>query len=301
RFKFRFGGKEKLLALGVYPETSLREARMKADEARIAIRGGADPSLSRRIEKLARRTIPEDTFRAIAEDWHRQRVELWAPEHRRKILRRLENDIFPQFGDRSVKEITTPELLAVLRQIEARGAINIAHWARACCSQIFRYAISIGKAERDIAADLRGALRVRKIEHHPRLEEQDLPQFLADLEIYSGHAQTKTAIKLLLLTFVRTTELRAARWPELDFEKKIWEIPAKRMKMREKHLVPLSRQAVALLEEQKVLTGNMPYVFPHRNDPRACMSHNALLKAFYHMGYHSRATPHGIRATANTI
>jgi len=301
RFRYKHGGKEKCLALGVYPEIALKAARDKRDEARQQLREGKDPANLKRIEKLKSYINPDDTFESVSREWITQRKDKWSDSHAQNILHRLKTDVFPKFGSRPVREVTTMELLAMLKSIEARGAIDIAHRARSYCGQIFRYAIATGRAERDLAADLRGALRSVNPKSHARLEEKELPTFFRMLEKYDGDEQTRIALKLLIHTFVRTTELRGARWEEIDFEKRIWEIPAERMKMKEKHFVPLSDQVIALFRAQQRSTHNREHVFPNRNKPTQFISENTLLYAIYRMGYHSRATGHGFRATASTI
>ncbi len=301
RFRYDYGGKEKGLAFGVYPDVPLKRAREKRDEARQQIRDGKDPGNLKRIEKLKRHINPDEAFEAVAREWLQQNAEKWSKSHAQNILHRLETDIFPKFGRARVRDVTTMELLAVLKGIESRGAIDIAHRARSYCGQIFRYAIATGKAERDLAADLKGALRTRNPKCHARLEEKEMPEFLRRLELYDGDQQTKTALQLLIHTFVRTTELRGARWEEIDFAKATWVIPGERMKMKEKHIVPMSKQVIELFERQKLVSHNYKHVFPNRNKPRSFMSENTLLFAIYRLGYHSRATGHGFRATASTI
>ena len=301
RWKYRYGGKEKVLALGAYPDVSLKDARESQTTALSKLSSGADPAEERRIEKLKRHVSAEDTFEPIAREWLEQRREIWSASHARNILQRLENDVFPKIGKRPIRDITAIELLAVLRSIESRGALDIAHRARSYCGQVFRYAISTGRAERDIASDLRGALKMRTQKSHARLEERELPQFLKKLSQYDGDQQTQTALLLLIHTFVRTVEVRGAKWEEFDMEKAIWTIPASRMKMKQKHIVPLSRQSLELLKLQKLISHNREHVFPNRNKPLSFISENTLLYAIYRMGYHSRATSHGFRATASTI
>lgn len=192
-------------------------------------------------------------------------------------------------------------MLAILRKIEKRDAIDLAHRALQTCGQIFRYAVATGKAERDITTDLKGALKTRKKQNHHRLEAKELPEFLTKLENYDGDRQTILAFKLLLLTFVRTGELRGARWEEFDLEMKEWRIPAKRMKMRELHIVPLADQVLTILKDLQSINDHSEYLLLNRNKTHAVISENTLLYALYRMGYHSRATPHGFRATASTI
>lgn len=301
RLKYRIAGKEKLLSIGAYPIITLAEAREKSLQAKRLLIDNVDPSAAKKEAKIQQKVDSESSFEKIARQWHENQAHSWTARHANYVIRRLEADVFPGLGHRDIKEITPPELLSVLRGIEARGAIDIAHRAQQTCGQIFRYAIAIGKADRDISADLRGALKTRKKENYARLEAKELPEFIRKLEEYDGELQTKLAMKLLILTFVRSGELRGARWDEFDLVKGEWRIPADRMKMRDPHIVPLSSQALQIIEELKPLTCHSDYLFPNRNKPMTFISENTLLYCMYRMGYHSRATVHGFRATASTI
>jgi integrase len=301
RFKYRFAEKEKMLAFGVYPEVPLKEARDKRDAARKQIRDGIDPAKAKKENKRQRLLQTENSFESIAREWHSNQKPSWTEKYAIKSLRRLEADLFPAIGYRAITEITAPELLSAVRTIEKRGATYTAHVALQTCGQIFRYAISTGRAKHDLSADLRGALKTRKQEHYSSLAEKDLPEFLQKLEAYDGDLQTKLALKLLMFTFVRTGELRGARWEEINFDKKEWRIPAERMKMREEHIVPLSNQAIAVLKELQPISCHWENIFPNRVKPMNIMSENTMLFAIYRMGYHSKATPHGFRSTASTI
>jgi integrase len=301
RLKYRFLGKEKRMAFGVYPEVSLSEARDKRDQARKILANNIDPSAAKKEAKTQQVVSTENNFESVARQWHENQKAIWTPKHAGRVLKRMEADIFPTLGLRPINEITPPELLKTLKAIESRDAIDLAHRAHQTCGQIFRFAVAIGKADRDISLDLRGALKVRKKENHARLEAKELPEFLHKLEDYDGELQTKLAMKLLILTFVRSGELRGARWDELDLVKNEWRIPAERMKMRDPHIVPLSSQALQIIEELKPLTSHSDYLFPNRNKPITFISENTLLYCMYRMGYHSRATVHGFRATASTI
>ena len=301
RFRYRFAGKEKELSIGVYPDISLKEARSACEEARLKLKQGTDPSEAKQISKKQINEDLENSFEAIARAWHLGKKNGWTPRHADYVLRRLEADIFPVIGSKSIQTISSPDVLNALREIETRGAIDIAHRAQQTCGQIFRYAIAIGKTDRDVTAGLRGALKTRKKENYARLEAKELPEFLQKLEDYDGELQTKLAMKLLLLTFVRSGELRGAKWDELDLIKSEWRIPAERMKMRDPHIVPLSSQALKIIEKLKPLTSHSEYLFPNRNNPLTFISENTLLYCMYRMGYHSRATVHGFRATASTI
>ncbi len=300
RLKYRLNGKEKTFAIGTYPEITLASARERRAAARKLIAEGHDPVEIKREAKRQEQINTENTFINIAKEWHENRKGSWTPKHARNVTRRLEADIFPFIGQRLIHEITAADLLKVLRKIEAREAIDLAHRMQQITGQIFRYAIATGRAERDLTADLRGALKPIKVQHHSYLHAKDLPEYLQNLENYQGDLQTKNALRLLLLTFVRTSELRGAAWHEIDLEKAEWRIPAERMKMREPHIVPLSKQAVAVFKQQLPLSRNKRFVFPGVN-PTKCMSENTMLYALYRMGYHSRTTGHGFRATASTI
>lgn len=301
RLKYRFAGKEKLLALGVYPEVSLKEARDKRDIARKQISAGIDPSQNKKEEKLQIIIKTENSFESVAREWHIKQKASWTEKQGIKVLRRLEMDIFPAIGSKTIEEITAPELLSALRAAEERGATYTAHQNLQTCGRIFRYAIATGKARYDISASLRGALKTHKPKNHKSLPENDLPEFLQNLEKYDGDLQTKLALKLTILTFLRTGEVRGARWEEINFDKKEWRIPAHRMKMRDEHIIPLSTQAIAILTEMQKISGNWENVFPGRVNPTSCMSENTMLYATYRMGYHGRTTVHGFRSTASTI
>ena len=236
RLKYRINQKEKTLALGTYPETSLKEAREKREEARKQLAEGLDPSQEKKLKKLQRNINNQNNFESIAREWHSKQTERWTPRHASYVIKRLEADIFKYIGERPIAEITTPELLNVLQKIEKRGAIDIAHRALQTCGQIFRFGIATGVANRDLSSDLKGALTTRKKTNYARLQENEVPEFLNKLEKYDGELQTKLALKFLMLTFVRTNELRGARWDEFNFETNEWHIPAPRMKMRQKHI-----------------------------------------------------------------
>ncbi len=302
RFKYHFGGKEKLLALGVYPEISLGEAREKRAEARKTLAKGNDPGAVKRENKLQTALNSEHTFEAIAREWFAQRKHEWAEGTSRTHLKRLERHIIPKLGKRPIKEITAPEVLAMVRVVEGKGTLDTAKRLMQICGQVFMYAIATGRAERNPVPDLRGAIKTAVTTHHAYLRAGELPEYLMRLDAYDGAIVTKLALKLLLLTFVRTTELRAANWSEIDFDKAEWRLPAERMKMKEEHIVPLSSQAVSVLRELQNHTGNRQFIFPNQKNPfSAFMSENTMLYALYRMGYHSRTTGHGFRSTASTI
>ena len=301
RLRYFFGGKEKSLALGVYPDVSLADAREKRSLASKALAAGNDPSLVKREAKRLAVIRSGNSFETIAREWHEKRLHEWSPSTARLTLKRLELYALPKLGNRPIAEITPPELLAVLRVVEQRGALETARRTMQTCGKIFMYAIATGRAERNPVPDLRGALKVPVVTHRSFLSARELPEYLAKLDAYDGDVLTQLALRLLLLTFVRTTELRGAEWKEIDWEKAEWRIPAERMKMKELHIVPLSKQALAVLDELKQPSGLQAYLFPNIQKPGRHMSENTMLFALYRMGYHSRATGHGFRSTASTI
>jgi integrase len=301
RFKYRFAGKEKVLALGVFDEVSLAEARQDRDEAKGKLRDGIDPAAQRKERKLAEKHAAANSFKAVAEEWMVRQRPRWTPGHAERVKRSLEADLYPHIGTRPIASLTPPELLTVLRKIEARGAHELRERVQQRASMIFRYAIATGRCERDPVADLRGAFTSPTRYNYAALGQKDLPAFFAKLAEYDGEPTTKLAIRLLALTFVRTGELRGAHWAEFDLDAAEWRIPAERMKMRQEHIVPLSRQALDVLRELQALTGRGALLFPSRSKATQPISENTILYALYRMGYHSRATGHGFRSTASTI
>ena len=261
RWKYRFGGKEKRISLGVYPDVSLKSARERRDTVRQQLAAGIDPGQARKAQKLA--VTGGDTFEAIAREWHAKFSPGWVTRHRERTLRRFENDLFPWLGTRPVADITAPELLAVLRRIESRGAVDSAHRVMRNCGQIFRYAVSTGRAGRDPTGDIRGALPPSKEKHHATMiEPKRIGELLRAIDAYPGFFVTKCALRLAPLVFTRPGELRHAQWPELDLDEAEWRIPAEKMKMREPHIVPLSRQSVDILSELEPLTNRWSDVKP---------------------------------------
>ena len=302
RFKYHFYGKEKLLALGTYPEVSLADAREKRDAARKQVAAGIDPGEVRKAEKAARGQAKENTFEAVAREWHARFKPQWTESHAERILTRLEQDTFPFIGARPIGEIKAPELLQVLRRIETR-TLETAHRVKIACGQIFRYAVATGRAERDPAADLRGALPPVKKNHFAApTDPKEVIPLLRAIDGFQGSFVVKCALQLAPLVFVRPGELRQAEWSEIDLEAAEWNIPGHRMKMKEPHLVPLSDQALNILVTLQPLTGNGKYVFPCHRSPLRCMSENAVNAALRRMGFEkSEITGHGFRAMARTI
>ena len=303
RFKYRFGQKEKLLALGTYPERSLSDARQDRDAARKQIAAGIDPGAARKAQKAARLETDADSFEVIAREWFNKFAPGWAASHSEKILARLENDLFPWIGKRPISEIKAPELLASLRRIESRGALDTAHRAKQNAGQIFRYAIATGRAERDIAADLKGALPPTRKNHFPSITEpKEIAPLLRVIDGFTGSFVVKCLLQLAPLTFTRPGELRMAEWCEFDFDTDQWNIPAVRMKMKVPHLVPLSQQAVDILKALQPLTGNGRYVFPSIRTNLRTVSENTFNAALRRLGYTGEEmTGHGFRAMARTI
>jgi integrase len=301
RMRYFFGGKEKLLALGVYPEVTLADARERRAQARKILAAGNDPGEVKKEAKRLATFNHVNTFEVIAREWYENRKHEWAASSADTLHSRLERHILPKLGARPVAEIKAPEVLEMLRKVEGNGTLDTARRVMQMCGQIFMYAIATGRAERNPVPDLRGALKTSVTKHQSSLNASELPLYLKHLENYDGSLQTKLALKFLLLTFVRTIELRGAQWDEIDWETADWRIPSERMKMKELHIVPLSTQAVGVLRELEKLTGGNRYIFPNQHNPTKFMSENTMLFALYRMGYHSRATGHGFRSTASTI
>lgn len=301
RFRYRYAGKPKMISLGVYPTITLADARSRRDEARKLVAEGKNPSEVRKEQKIALQTESESAFEKIATEWHQMKSAKWSEGYAADIMEAFQNDIFPFVGTRPVGEIKPLELLNVLRKIEKRGALEKMRKVRQRCSEVFRYAIATGRAEFNPAADLSSALEVHQSNHFPFLKADEIPDFLSALNSYTGSRVVLIATKLLMITGVRTIELRAALWVEFDLDNAIWEIPAARMKMRRPHLVPLSTQALNLLKELKIMTGNYRYVFPGRNDPNKPMSEASINQVIKRIGYGGRVTGHGFRHTLSTV
>lgn len=303
RLDYRFAGKRKTLALGVYPDVGLAKAREKRDVARRQIADGIDPSVHRKAHRAATVERAANSFEAVAREWHTKKLQGWNPSHAARVLRRLEADVFPWIGGRPIFEVTPPELLGVLRRIESRGAIETAHRAHQDCGQIFRYAVATGRAERDSSADLRGALPPKKPRHHASITDpKAVGELLRAISGYGGSFIAKCALRLAPLVFVRPGELRQAEWQEFDLDGSEWRIPAERMKMRAPHIVPLSTQAVGVLRELHALTGTGRYVFPGARSNGRPMSENTVNAALRRLNYGSdEMTGHGFRSMASTL
>ena len=302
RLRYWLAGKEKSLSLGVYPKVGLKAARKKRDDERNRLDSKLDPSAERKAEKLRGKAAAENSFEAVAREWYRKQLHTWVPGHADDVKRRLEKNAFPALGRRPIEQIEAPELLAAIRRIEERGAYDLAHRVMQVCGQVFRYGVATGRCERDITRDLQGALTPHKKAHQAAVRPEELPDLLRTIAGYDavGDKQTRLALQLLALTFVRTNELIGAEWPEFDLDAGIWVVPAGRMKMKTEHVVPLSRQAVRILEELRAIGGGSRFVFPGRNRDKP-MSNNTMLFALYRLGYKGKMTGHGFRAVASTI
>ncbi|KHS93441.1 integrase [Pectobacterium brasiliense] len=301
RLQYRFDGKQKTLALGVYPEITLSEARQRRDEAKRQIATGTDPSEQKKVDKQLRQTLVDNTFKAIALEWHEYKRPNWSKGYAEDLMEAFENDIFPDIGKRPIAEIKPLEMLTSLRKLEKRGVLDKLRKIRQACNQVFRYAIVTGRAENNPASELASALPPPKATHYPHLLSGELPDFLRALSTYSGSKITQLATRILMLTGVRTIELRQAEWKEFDFEKGLWEVPKERMKMRRPHLVPLSDQVIDALQQLYAVTGRYNLVFPGRNDITKPMSEASINQVLKRIGYHGKATGHGFRHTMSTI
>lgn len=301
RFRYRFAGKPKMISFGVYGEVSLAEARRKREECRSMLAKGINPSEARKAEKIALQFAHENSFEAVAKEWHSSKVATWSDGYAKEVMNSLDKDIFPYIGQRPIEQIEPLELLTVLQKIEKRGALEQTNKIRRRCGEVLRYAVVTGRAKYNFAPDLAIALSKPKKQHFPFLTESELPAFVKALENYEGSPVTKYATQLLMLTGVRTIELRAAEWKEFDLDHALWEIPKERMKKRRPQLVPLSTQAIDILKKLQVITGNYSLVFPGRNDVRKPMSEASINKVIKLLGYHGRLTGHGFRHTMSTI
>lgn len=303
RWKYRVLGKEKVMSLGAYPDVSLARAREGMDKARKILAAGDDPMALRKAHKVASRTAAENSFETVARLWWAHWKPSRSEQHAGQVIRRFEANVFPHIGSRPVSEIQAPELVTMLKAIEARGANDLAKRALQTSSQVFRYAIAHGQATRNPATDIKPSdvLASRPKQNLARIDGKQLPGLLRHIEAYQGAATTRLAMKLMAMTFVRTTELIGARWAEFDLDAARWDIPAERMKMKTPHIVPLSVQAVNLLKTLQLITGHSMMLFPGERNHEKSMSNNTILKALERMGYKGRMTGHGFRGVASTL
>jgi integrase len=301
RYKYRIGGREGTYAIGAYPQYSISMARVEHAKARDLVSQGISPRNHRTTQKLKQIADAESTFAAIAADWIAKTKTRWSPYYLKQVERSMASDVFPRIGSLPIKQVTSAHLLQILKTVEGRGAETVALLIRQWCSAVFRYAAANLLVEGDPAVVLRGAVTRSKVKHNAPLPAKEIPALLAAVTSFSGNRTTAIAIELLLLTFVRTVELRKAEWGEIDFEKKLWRVPAQRMKMKIDHLVPLSSRAVDLLIELRVLTGSQKFLFPNSRKHTECMSATTINRALERMGYRGKLSAHGFRSTASTL
>jgi integrase len=297
RLKYRINKKEKVLALGVYPTISTKDARKDANDAKLLIGKGIDPSI---VKKQLKASISQSAFSPIAKEWHQKEAGRWSKGHSERVWQTLEADALPYLGDMSITDIKARDVLYVVKQIEERGALDIASRVKQRISSVFRYAMQTGYAEHNPVDALKDVIKTRKVKHRKSIKLDELPAYLNALDNYPGYLLTQHALKLITMTFVRPGELRSAEWKDIDLNKSIWRIPAEKMKMDEEHIVPLSKQAIELLKQVRELTSQYDLVFPGSHDHRKPMSENTLTYAI-RKRLKFDATAHGFRTTASTI
>jgi integrase len=303
RWSYRFEGKEKLMSLGKYPDVSLAQARERHAEARKLLATGVDPMAQRKAEKTAEKAAVENSFQSVSAQWLEHWQDGKSPRHVDYVKRRMETDILPCLGARPIAEIEAPELVAMANAIQDRGARDIAKRALETVGQVFRYSIAHGCSKRNPASEIRPSdiLKSTRKVNYARVDARELPELLRSIEVYQGTHVTRLAMKILAMTFVRTSELIQAKWAEFDLEADRWDIPAERMKMRTPHIVPLATQALEALTVLHNLTGHSEWLFPGDRNLKKPMSNNTILKALERMGYKGRMTGHGFRGLASTI
>ncbi len=323
RYRYRIAGKENVFAVGEYVQApngetkeqtqsrrnagmlTLAEARTRREEWRALVKQGIHPAHYRQAARLEQSARNANTFEAVAREWIAKKKPGWTAYYLRQVERFLESDVFPYVGNLPIRNVTAAHLLAIVRRVEGRGAETVALLVRQWASAIFRYAVATLRADTDPASALKGAIHRPKVKHHKPLSRDQVADFVTALDGYAGYRTTVIALRLMLLTFVRTVELRAAYWAEIDLDRAEWRIPAERMKMREPHIVPLSRQAVELLTELKTHTGGRSFLFPNYRNPRTCMTATTLNRALERMGFNGKDSigfsAHGFRATASTM
>lgn len=303
RMAYRFNGKSKLLSFGEYPTVSLRDARARREEAKQLIAKDIDPSEHKREVRQAKINAERNSFENIAREWHETRMAEFSEKHQGTVMYRLETYIFPAIGKVSITRLETQDIMAVVKPLEQKGNYETSRRLLQIISQVFRYAVITGKAKHNIAADMRGALRPRKVTHRAALvEPEKVGQLLRDIDDYEGYFPLVCALKLAPLVFTRPTELRAAQWKEFDLEVAEWRIPAERMKMRQQHIVPLSEQALAVLRDLYAFTGGGKYLFPSTRTETRPIADATMLNALRRMGYQKHEmSVHGFRSIASTL
>lgn len=301
RFKYRYGGKQKRLSLGTYPEVSLKKARDRRDELREQIADGIDPAIQRKVMRFVSDDL--NSFEVVACEWHQKNRAKWSEGHSERTMARLTNDVFPWLGKQALSGIKPIDVLKTLQKIESRGALETAHRVRGIIGQVFRYGVATARAENDITIPLKDALPAVKKRHHASITDQKaVGELMRAIEDYHGNIITKYALKLAPLVFVRPGELRHAEWSEFDLEQSEWRIPAEKMKMKTLHIVPLSNQALSLIKELKNVTGKGRYLFPSVHSKARPMSDNTINTSLRRMGYtKEEMTAHGFRSMASTI
>ena len=323
RYRYRIAGKENVFAVGEYVQApsgetkeqtqsrrnagmlTLAEARARREECRALVKQGIHPAHYRQAARMEQSARNANTFEAVAREWIAKKKPTWTAYYLRQVERFLEADVFPYVGNLPIRNVTAAHLLEIVRRVEGRGAETVALLVRQWASAIFRYAVATLRADIDPAAALRGAIHRPKVEHKKPLTRDQIAEFVKALDGYAGYRTTVIALRLMLLTFVRTVELRGAHWAEIDLDRTEWRIPAERMKVREPHIVPLSRQAVELLRELHTFTGGRGMLFPNYRNPKTCMTATTLNRALERMGFNGKDSigfsAHGFRATASTI
>ena len=321
RYRYRIAGKENVFAIGEYCQApageaeaanrrasgrfTLAEARQERDRCRGLVKQGVHPAHNRQAHRAAQLAENANTFEAVPREWIEKKKPGWSAYYLRQVEGFLDADVFPYIGALPIRNVTAAHLLEILRRVEGRGAETVALLVRQWASAIFRYAVATLRADADPATALKGAIHRPKVEHRKPLSSDQIAAFVKALDTYGGYRTTIIALRLMLLTFVRTVELRAANWAEYDLDHAEWRIPAERMKMRESHIVPLSRQAVELLRELHTLTGGQRWLFPNYRRPKTCMTATTLNRALERMGFNGKDSigfsAHGFRATASTI
>src|ERR1700733_11258270 len=303
RWKYRFQGVGKQMSYGRYPDITLADARERHSSARRMLASGIDPMAERKAERTANRETNGLSLREVAAKWHEHWKDGNSAHHVKATWSRLGTNVFPAFGDIAITDIEAPQIVAMVKGVQDRGKLDIAKRALETTGQIFRYAVAHGHAKRNPAADIKPGdiLKSRQKVNHARVDAKELPALLRAIELYQGKHVTRLAMKLMAMTFVRTSELIGAKWGEFDLEAARWDIPAERMKMRTPHIVPLSEQALEVLALLKQLNGNSELVFPGERDPEKRMSNMTILEALKRMGYRGEMTGHGFRGIASTI
>lgn len=301
QYPYKLAGKYNVCTIGQYPDVSAADARKQRDVIRDQIKQGINPNQKKKMEYRLNTQAGEQSFEAIARNWHSKQI--WAAKHKANIMSRLQGDVFPKIGPKHINKVTAQDILAILYDVEARGALDVARRVNQYCSAVFDHGIAMGLCEFNPAIGRTKVLKSRAVQHRPYLKESQLPEFLSRLEEYSGSTLVKLALKLLLHTFVRPGELRGARWDEINFEKAEWIIPAHRMKMKRSHFVPLSTQAIEVIKEIQKISGHCDLLFPGERTSSKPISDVTLIKALKIMGYigDNKIVPHGFRATASTL